>query len=563
MLPLFTVPKLRLDGVVEIVSVAATPVPLNTTAVGEVGALLTSEILPVALPAACGANCALKVVDAPGFNESGRFTVLVVNPVPVTLNCVMVNTPVPVLLNCSVCVFGEPIVTLPKLTLAGVTVRAACTPVPLMGTTTLEPCAVVTVTFPVTVSAAFGANVRLRVAVCPAVKVIGVVMPLAVTSLALRVTWEMLTAELPALVIVTLFALELPALTFPKPKLVGVAVILTEAAVPAPLNATEFGEFGALLATSTLPVRLPAVVGANKTLNVALCPEAIVAGVFSPLALKPAPETVNCDTVRLAVPVFVIVKTCDLVWPSTTLPKLKVAGETLSPAAAPVPVKLIVSGDPCASLLTVIVPTALPAAAGANFTLNVAVCDGFKVAGVVTPVTLNPVPAATTLEICTAAFPVLVKVMFCEVLLPVATDPKLKLLGLAVSLPMAAVDPVPASAKFAVGVAGSFDTRAIFPVTAPLVVGAKLTVIGTDVPALIVFGVVIPETPNSDPVRLIMETIKSEAPLLPTVRVSGSVVPIDTVPKSRLVGDNVRCGCALVVTVPLRLSTKGVVPESP
>lgn len=258
-----------------------------------------------------------------------------------------------------------------------------------------------------------------------------------------------------------------------------------------------------------------------------------------------------------------IVKTCDLVWPSTTLPKLKVAGETLSPAAAPVPVKLIVSGDPCASLVTVIVPTALPAAVGANFTLNVAVCEGFKVAGVVTPVTLNPVPAATMLEICTAAFPVLVKVMFCEALVPVATVPKLRLLGLAASFPIAAVDPVPVSATLTVGLVGSFDTRAIFPVTAPLVVGAKLTVTGTEVPALIVFGVVIPETPNSDPVKVITETTKSDAPLFPTVRVSGSVVPIETVPKSRAAGDEVRCDCALVVTVPLRLSTNGVVPESP
>lgn len=285
MVPVFTVPKLRLDGVVEIVRVAATPVPLNATAVGEVGALLTSEILPVALPAACGANCALKVVDAPGFMESGRLTVLVLNPVPVTLNCVMVSTPVPGLISCNVWVFGEPIVTLPKLTVAGVTVSAACTPVAVMATTVLDPCEVLTVTLPVTVSAAFGANVRLRVAVCPAVKVIGVVMPLGLTSLALTVICEMLTVEFPTFVIVTLFALELPAFTFPKLKLVGEAVMLTEAAVPVPLNTTEFGEFGALLATNTLPARLPAVVGANKTLNVALCPAAIVAGVFNPLAL--------------------------------------------------------------------------------------------------------------------------------------------------------------------------------------------------------------------------------------------------------------------------------------
>ena len=93
-----------------------------------------------------------------------------------------------------------------------------------------------------------------------------------------------------------------------------------------------------------------------------------------------------------------MVKTWDFVWPFTTLPKLKVAGETLKPACAPIPDKLIVSGDPGASLVTRIVPVALPAAVGANLTLSVAVCEAFKVAGVVTPVTLYPVPVATTLE---------------------------------------------------------------------------------------------------------------------------------------------------------------------
>lgn len=67
------------------------------------------------------------------------------------------------------------------------------------------------------------------------------------------------------------------------------------------------------------------------------------------------------------------VKFCDFVCPSTTLPKLKLAGETLKPACAPVPLKLIVSGDPGASLVTVIVPVILPVVVGANFALNVAI----------------------------------------------------------------------------------------------------------------------------------------------------------------------------------------------
>ena len=284
-LPVFTVPKSRLPGVTDIVRLAAIPVPLSATVFGEVGALLTSEMLPVALPAVCGANCTLKVVDAPAFKESGRVSVPVLKPLPVTLNCVMVKVPVPLFLSCSVCEFGEPIVTLPKFTLAGVTVNAACRPVPLMGITALVPCVVVTVTLPVTVSAAVGLNVRLSAAVWPGVRVLGVVIPLAVTSFALTVICEMVTFALPLFVRVTLFALGVPALTFPKLRLEGVAEMVTEAATPVPLSETVVGEFGALLAIVTLPVRLPAVAGANRTLNVALPPAAIVAGVFNPLAL--------------------------------------------------------------------------------------------------------------------------------------------------------------------------------------------------------------------------------------------------------------------------------------
>lgn len=65
------------------------------------------------------------------------------------------------------------------------------------------------------------------------------------------------------------------------------------AAVPVPLKDTVVGEFGALLVIVTLPVRLPAVVGANRTLNVAVPPAAIVVGRVSPLTLYAPPVTAN------------------------------------------------------------------------------------------------------------------------------------------------------------------------------------------------------------------------------------------------------------------------------
>jgi hypothetical protein len=54
--PVVRLPKLKLDALNEIVAVAAIPFPLNATMLGEVGALLTIDTLPVTLPAVCGAN---------------------------------------------------------------------------------------------------------------------------------------------------------------------------------------------------------------------------------------------------------------------------------------------------------------------------------------------------------------------------------------------------------------------------------------------------------------------------------------------------------------------------
>src|SRR3974390_228736 len=166
----------------------------------------------------------------------------------------------------------------------------------------------------------------------------------------------MLTFEFPLLVRVTLLVLELPALTLPKLKLVGFAETLTVEATPVPLKEMVAGELGAVLETTTAPVRLPAVAGANTALKLVLAPAARVAGVFKPLTLYPAPLTVSCEMVRDVFPLFVRVKACDLVCPSTTLPKLKLEGVMFNPLWTPVPPTGIISGDPPALLLTVILP---------------------------------------------------------------------------------------------------------------------------------------------------------------------------------------------------------------
>lgn len=64
------------------------------------------------------------------------------------------------------------------------------------------------------------------------------------------------------------------------------------------------GEFGPLFTIETLPLTLPADVGANLAVNEVLNPAPSVTGVVIPLMLKPVPDAVACEIVRLAVPEF-------------------------------------------------------------------------------------------------------------------------------------------------------------------------------------------------------------------------------------------------------------------
>ena len=100
-----------------------------------------------------------------------------------------------------------------------------------------------------------------------------------------------------------------------------------------------------------------------------------------------------------ALPVFVIVNVCDLVCPSTTLPNAKLEGAMFRLPWTPVPLNVIVRGDPLASLLTLILPVTLPPEVGAKTTFIVTAAEGFSVHGKAIPFTLNPAPVALMLEI--------------------------------------------------------------------------------------------------------------------------------------------------------------------
>jgi hypothetical protein len=85
---------------------------------------------------------------------------------------------------------------------------------------------------------------------------------------------------------------------------------------------------------------------------------------------------------------LVIENPWDFVWPSTTLPKLKLAGDTLNPACVPVPLKAMEVGEPTALLAMLTAPFKVPVDAGANTAVNVAVAPAATDAGRLSPFTL-------------------------------------------------------------------------------------------------------------------------------------------------------------------------------
>lgn len=77
--------------------------------------------------------------------------------------------------------------------------------------------------------------------------------------------------------------------------------------------------------------------------------------------------------------------------PTVTFPKLRLVGfDPSTPGAIPVPDNGMVSAG--AFEVTVTLPVTLPAAAGVNVTVKVALCPAVSVAGVVMPLKLKPVP---------------------------------------------------------------------------------------------------------------------------------------------------------------------------
>jgi hypothetical protein len=431
-LPTFTLPKLSVALLNPRTRVAATPVPLREIVSGEFGALLTSVIDPVTLPAELGPKTALNVVDWPAAMFTGAAIPEVLKPVPATVTEEIVTVALPPFVSVTVCELLVPVVTLPNAVLAGVAASCGCVPVPLKLIVVGELGALLTIEMlPLALPADVGANLALNVVLSPAPNVTGVVIPVVLKPAPVTVTAEIVTVAVPPFVRVMVCELLVPVATLPNAVLVGDAASC--ACVPVPLNAIVVGEFGALLTIEMLPLALPAVVGANLALNVVLSPAPNVSGVLNPLMVRPVPDTVALDIVTLAVPEFVNVMDWVPLLPTATDPKFTLEGLAATWPCIPVPDNAIDAGEPGALLTIEMLPVAAPAEVGAKMAENEALLPALIVIGMLAPLILNPVPEGDALVTVKVPVPAFVSVTVCVPLLPTETLPNATLAGLIVS----------------------------------------------------------------------------------------------------------------------------------
>jgi hypothetical protein len=137
------------------------------------------------------------------------------------------------------------------------------------------------------------------------------------------------------------------------------------------------------------------------------------------------PETTNSPLVRLpdvtvtAAPLAVRLPVRAALAPTTTLPKLRLVGDTANwPAAVPVPESAMLSGEFVALETTDRVPLAAAALVGPKTTVNVTLWPAASVVGTFNPLIENTAPVAVACEIVTDDPPVFVNVSDRLALLP-------------------------------------------------------------------------------------------------------------------------------------------------
>lgn len=201
---------------------------------------------------------------------------------------------------------------------------------------------------------------------------------------------------------------------------------------------------------------------------------------------------------------------CELLVPVVMLGKVMVVCERESAACAPEPVTL--TWLVVLWLMTETEPVVAVVVDGLKTTLNMVLCAGAKVIGVLTPVRLRPEPLTPICEIVAGLFPVLVTVTVLLAELPTLMLPKLSEEGFNESVLVAAT-PVPLQPT-TVAELEALLVRLMLPLAAPVACGANWTLKVLLCDAGIVSGVVIPLTVMPVPVAVSCAIFRSAEPVL-------------------------------------------------
>jgi hypothetical protein len=168
------------------------------------------------------------------------------------------------------------------------------------------------------------------------------------------------------------------------------------------------------------------------------------------------------------------------------------------------PLKLTTIGEPDALLNTERLPVNVPAAVGANFTINVTLWPAARVIGRVIPVKVNPLPLIVACEMVTLAV-LAVNITGSETLLPTVKLAKFSDALSAASVPTGAT-PVPLTATFEGELFASLKIVRV-PVTGPDTVGVNFTMNDALWPTVRVSGRAGPVSVNPEPAMLACEMI--------------------------------------------------------
>jgi hypothetical protein len=183
----------------------------------------------------------------------------------------------------TVCVLVTPLVTLPKLTDAGVTAICGWTPVPLSAIVVGEFVALlVRAMLPVALPFALGANAAVREADCPALSVSGSVRPVTLNPVPVTLSLESVTLPVPLFVRVTLFVVLLPTRTLPKLSEVAEEDNWSVCDTPVPARAKATDGVGELFARVSVPANVPAAEGSKLTVKEDDPPAEILRGSVNP-----------------------------------------------------------------------------------------------------------------------------------------------------------------------------------------------------------------------------------------------------------------------------------------